>query len=94
MQSSIFEGLGRTIIEAGILNKPIVTTNFPTASQILTNNETGLIVGMEPMEIANAIDKLINDEDLTQKLIMNLKSQSQKETQKSLALMYKLFNED
>ena len=94
LQSSIFEGLGRTIIEAGILNKPIVTTNFPTASQILTNNETGLIVGMEPMEIANAIDKLINDEDLTQKLIMNLKSQSQKETQKSLALMYKLFNED
>lgn len=94
LQSSIFEGLGRTIIEAGILNKPIVTTNFPTASQILTNNETGLIVDMEPIEIANAIDKLINDENLRQRLILNLKSQSQKETQKSLALMYKLFDED
>ncbi|WP_318344733.1 glycosyltransferase [Flagellimonas baculiformis] len=93
LQSSIFEGLGRTIIEAGILNKPIVTTNFPTASQILTNNETGIIVGMEPSEIASGIIRLISDNDLKERLVKNLREQSQKETQKTLDAMYQLFDE-
>ena len=44
VQTSEFEGLGRTLIEASVLNRPIVSTNFPTAYGILKDRDDALIV--------------------------------------------------
>ena len=73
VQSSLFEGLGLTVIEAAILHKPIVCTNFPTAYSILKDGETGLIVEMDSEAIAAGIEKLINKKDLKEKIVSNLK---------------------
>ena len=72
VQSSLFEGLGLTVIEAAILKKPIVSTNFPTASSIITNEETGLICEMDSISISNTIERYLNEDNLKIYIIKNL----------------------
>ncbi len=76
VQTSIFEGLGRTLIEATMLNKPIVTTDFETAFSLVDQNQTGIITPKKPKEIADAIYKLYNEKDTYGNMIENLKSKS------------------
>lgn len=92
IQSSWFEGLGRTIIEAGILCKPIVTTDFPTAYSILNHEKTGLICTMTPEAIGTSIERLITDNDLKNTLIDNLIKQEDKEKVKTLTKVDELLN--
>lgn len=92
VQTSSFEGLGRTIIEASLLNKPIVTTNFPTAYGLLENEKTGLIVEMEVNKISNAIQKLILDESFKFTLIENLKKKKNLNKQTTLDQVYALLD--
>ncbi|MEC4050881.1 glycosyltransferase [Flavobacterium sp. SUN046] len=92
VQSSWFEGLGRTIIEAGILCKPIVTTDFPTAYAILDHEKTGLIIPMTSEAIASSIQMLISDSDLKNRLVKNLEMQSDTEKQKTLDDVKRLFD--
>lgn len=84
VQTSIFEGLGLTIIEATILNKPIVTTNFPTAHEIITHNKTGLICDMNSNSITNSIITYIEIPDLIKSIVKNLESIENNDTEKSL----------
>lgn len=72
VQTSLFEGLGLTIIEASYLNKPIVCTNFPTAFGIIEHQKTGLISKMNAIDLAQNIEKIILDENLKNILIRNL----------------------
>lgn len=90
VQTSLFEGLGLTVIEASILQKPIVCTNFPTAFGILEDNETGLIAEMTPESIAENIERLINDVELKNKLIENLSQQKNKDKEESLSKIEQL----
>ncbi|WP_374330129.1 glycosyltransferase [Soonwooa sp.] len=92
VQTSMFEGLGLTVIEASILNKPIVCTNFPTAHGILKDGETGLIVEMNASTIAEAIERLIRDEKLREKLVNNLASLTNQHKETSLAQIENLFD--
>lgn len=91
VQSSSFEGLGRTIIEASILCKPIVTTNFPTAYSILRPNETGIITEMDAQSIANGILQLIDQPELKEKIIHNLQNQVDNGKELTLRQVYELF---
>jgi len=75
VQTSSFEGLGRTLIEASILCKPIVTTNFPTAFGILRPNETGVITEMDAGSVAQGIMELIGNKQLKELIIENLENQ-------------------
>ena len=77
VQPSLTEGWCLTLQEARILNKPIVTTNFATAYEQIKNGETGLIVEKTPQAIADAIIELINNEELRNKVINNLKLENQ-----------------
>ena len=52
VQTSLFEGLGLTVIEASLLNKPIVSTNFPSVYGIIEHEKTGLIAEMNSTRIA------------------------------------------
>lgn len=90
VQTSLFEGLGLTVIEASILQKPIVCTNFPTAFGILKDNETGLIAEMTAESIAENIERLINDVELKNKLIANLSQQKNKDKEESLSKIEQL----
>ncbi|ULC58271.1 glycosyltransferase [Flaviramulus sp. BrNp1-15] len=89
-QTSLFEGLGLTVIEATILQKPIVTTNFPTASSIITHKETGLICEMNAQSIAENILIYINDEKFKNRVIHNLSKLKNSDKEKSLESFYKL----
>jgi glycosyltransferase involved in cell wall biosynthesis len=93
LQSSWFEGLGRTIIEASLLCKPIVTTDFPTAFSILEPNETGIITKMDENSIAEGIQKLIENSTLKDLLIDNLNKREDKQKIQTLKLVDNLFNE-
>ncbi|MFD0988663.1 glycosyltransferase [Mariniflexile jejuense] len=72
VQTSLFEGLGLTVIEAAILKKPIVTTNFPTAHTIIKNLETGLICEMNSKAIAKDITRLLENSELRNSFVNNL----------------------
>lgn len=75
VQTSLFEGLGRTLIEASILSKPIVSTNFPTVYGIIEDEKTGLIAEMNAEDIAGKIERLILNPDLKNGLVESLKRQ-------------------
>ena len=76
VQTSHFEGLGRTLIEAAILKKPIVTTDFDTAFDLVEQDKTGIITTKEPEAIAAAIYKLYSEKDIYLKMLENLESYS------------------
>ncbi|QNS41286.1 glycosyltransferase [Chryseobacterium manosquense] len=72
LMTSHFEGDGIVVREAKILCKPIILTNFNTASSHITNNETGIIVDFDAEEIANAIEKLLKSKELRNQFEQNL----------------------
>lgn len=69
IQSSIYEGLPTVLIEALVLNVPVVATNCPDgANEILDNGKYGLLIKMNDEEaLADAIEKILNDKDLQKK---------------------------
>lgn len=72
VQPSRHEGYCITLAEARHFNKPIVTTNFVGAAEQIKNNETGLIVRFDEREIEEGIIKIIKNEALKDKFILNL----------------------
>lgn len=64
VQPSRHEGFGLTIAEALVLNKPVVCTNFEGCTMQMIHKKNGLITSFNPIDIANAIELLINDETL------------------------------
>lgn len=68
VQTSLFEGFGRTVTEAKILGKAIVSTNFPSIYDQMVHGENGLISEMTPEDVAAKVLMLINDSDLKEKI--------------------------
>jgi glycosyltransferase involved in cell wall biosynthesis len=93
VQTYLFEGLGLTVIEASYLNKPIVSTNFPTVYSILKDGETGLIAEMNPKSISDKIELLINDVALKNTLITNLTNLTNMDKENTLRQFDDLMNE-
>jgi glycosyltransferase involved in cell wall biosynthesis len=69
VQPSRHEGYCITISEAKGLNKPIVTTNFTGAKEQITDDVTGLIVGINSNEIYYGVKKLLSDAKQRNRLI-------------------------
>ncbi|EDM42989.1 probable galactosyl transferase, partial [unidentified eubacterium SCB49] len=92
VQTSIFEGLGLTVIEASYLNKPIVSTNFPTVFEIITDNKTGLIAEMTAESIALKIEKLLINKELGATFSNNLAQQDNYDKEETLTRFYSLLN--
>ncbi|MDG4944797.1 glycosyltransferase [Weeksellaceae bacterium KMM 9713] len=90
VQTSLFEGLGRTLIEASYINKPIVTTNFPTASSIVEHNRTGIITKMNVESITQGIMTLVDNPELMKSFIQNSKNLSTKNKSFVLNEIYNL----
>ena len=60
--------------EALIIGKPVISTNFESASEVITDNVNGMICKMSPESIAEKIEKLLNNEQFFMKLKKNAES--------------------
>ena len=61
VQPSRYEGKSVTVREAQLLCKPVVVTNYPTASSQINDGLDGVIVPMDNHGCAEGIVELIND---------------------------------
>lgn len=64
IQPSRFEGKSIALDEAKILKKPIITTNFSTVKDQITNKTNGLIVEMDAFAIFEGIKLLLNHSEM------------------------------
>lgn len=91
VQTSKFEGFGLTLNEARILNKPVVSTNFPVVYNQLRDGDNGLICDMSAESIAEKIMLLASNIPLREKLIKATKAEvnttSSSEPQKVMNLI-------
>lgn len=89
VQPSRFEGYGLAIAEARILNKPIIATNFDVVYDQLVDKNNGLIVKMNSEALFTGIKTMIEDNQLREHLIRQLKDE-QVGTESEIHKLYKL----
>lgn len=75
IQTSRHEGFGLTISEAKILNRPVVSTNFPVVFDQLSDGKNGLIAQMDADSIARCILRLTGDSELQKYIVSNLRKE-------------------
>lgn len=68
VQPSRFEGKAVTIREAQMLGKACVVTNFPTAGSQVEDGIDAMLCGMSVEDIAAAIEKMIDDSELRNRI--------------------------
>lgn len=68
VQPSRVEGKSVVLDEAKILHKRIIITNYPSATDQLTDGVNGMIAEMAPQAVAEAILRLLDDTALAAKL--------------------------
>lgn len=64
VQTSLHEGYCITLHEAKIFNKPVITTDFLSATNLIKNNEDGLIVDISEDGIYNGVKILIDNPEI------------------------------
>ncbi len=69
IQPSRWEGKSVSVIEAQLLHKPVIITNYETSSSQLVDGVDGIIVPMENQECAKGIVDVITNPDLTKSLV-------------------------
>ena len=74
VQPSRYEGKSVTVREAQMLCKPVVVTNYPTASSQIQNDIDGIIVPMDNENCAKGLAELILDTEKQQYIIEYLKT--------------------
>lgn len=74
VQPSRYEGKSVTVREAQMLCKPVVVTNYPTASSQIKNGKDGVIVPMDNQGCAEGIVNLIRDKAKQEEIIEYLKT--------------------
>ena len=66
------EGFGIVYLEAGIFAKPVIANQKGGSKEAVINNETGLLIEQDDIEaLKNNIIKLLNNEELANKLGIN-----------------------
>jgi glycosyltransferase involved in cell wall biosynthesis len=66
---SLFEGLGRVLLEAMVLGKPVVATRVGGIVDVVKDGETGILVSPEdPEGLARAITTLLEDENSARRM--------------------------
>lgn len=91
VQPSRYEGKCVAVIEAQILNKPVVITNYKSASSQLCDGFDGIIVPMDNQGCAKGIISLVQDSELRNYLCNNTKGKDyarQREVEKLFALIF------
>ena len=74
VQPSRYEGKSVTVREAQMLCKPVVVTNYPTASSQIKNGDDGIIVPLDNEGCAKGLAKFILDTEKQNHIIEYLKA--------------------
>ena len=64
VQTSRHEGFGLSIAEARVLGIPVVTTEYDSVWQQMVQGKNGLVVPQDPVAVADAIERLLTDNNL------------------------------
>lgn len=91
VQPSRWEGKSLVLDEAKILGKAIVVTNYPSVTDQITNNETGIITDINPEAIAEGIELLIREKNLRCTIENNCSRESNNSYQ-AVARFYKMLD--
>jgi len=62
------EGTPLSLIQAGMAKLPVVSTNVGSVPEVVLDNATGLITSLDVQEIADALEKLVNNKALRSQL--------------------------
>jgi glycosyltransferase involved in cell wall biosynthesis len=89
VQPSRYEGKAVTVTEAKILGKPILITNYSTAKSQVDHGKDGVICELDVEDIANGIERLINDNKIRKYLSENCSCMEYKNSDE-LEKLYKL----
>lgn len=77
--SSNFEGLSNALLEAMMLGMPCISTNCAGSDEIITDGENGMLIPVgDTIALAHAMDRLLIDKSLQDKLGKNAKVTAQK----------------
>lgn len=90
MQPSRYEGKAVTVVEAQILTKPVLITNYPTAHSQVIDGVDGEICELSIEGIANGIEKFYRDRELLERYRSNCESRNY-ENKEELKKLYKAF---
>lgn len=71
IQPSRYEGNSVAVHEAQVLGKPVVITDYATAANQLENRVDGIIVPIDNEKCADALARVLQDENLISSLIQN-----------------------
>lgn len=88
VQTSLKEGFGLTVIEAKILKKIVLCTEFTTAKELINDREDGFIVKRDPKILAAKIKCLSESHD--DALIEKINHKKSYSTVKEVEKIYKL----
>lgn len=71
------EGLGQSIIESMIMEKPIIATNVGGISELISDGKTGYLVNIgDSQKITHYIEYILSNEKIKNDLIINAKLKS------------------
>lgn len=90
MQPSRYEGKAVTVVEAQILAKPVLITNYPTAHSQVVDEVDGEVCELSIEGIANGIEKFYRDRELLERYRSNCESRNY-ENKEELKKLYELF---
>ena len=62
------EGTPLSLIQAGMAGLPVVSTNVGSVPEVVLDNVTGIITSLDVQEIADALEKLVKDKALRERL--------------------------
>lgn len=68
MLTSDNEGTPFSLIQAAMMQKPVIATNVGSVSNVVTDRKTGLLVSPNSQQLYEALTELVQDKDLREKL--------------------------
>ena len=87
--TSRYEGFGNVLVEAMACGVPVVATSSAGTREIVTTGEDGLLVERhEPAAVAAALDRLLNDAALRQRMSQTARRHAERYRAEAIALEY------
>ena len=69
--ASFIEGFGYPVLEAMACGTPVITSKFSSLGEICQNSSAILVDPVSIQELASAMEQIVRDKGLTEKLIHN-----------------------
>ncbi|MBR2135685.1 MAG: glycosyltransferase [Bacteroidales bacterium] len=92
VQTSRHEGYGRSIAEARLFNKPVVTTRYDAVDMQMKDGKNGLVTSFDPNDVADAVCRLCQDKALYSSIEEYQKTEK-KGTEENIEKLYSLMGE-